>query len=166
MKRYFIVIVFATILALSCNAASKLKHPANVRPPVEVVRSFFLAMLANNEAGVQKHILPHPKADILWQGEAPPPEVLPQAKRQFANMICLEGKVGETIYLPGGRKSKITSLVVNETRKLLIPVIGGEFMPTPLFVFKVGNHWKVNAEPLITARLAAKRVREKESSNK
>ena len=166
MKRLSILLLVASLLAGCSKAEPDHGEPQAARPPEDVVRSLFIAMLSNDEAGVRREVLPNPNAEVLWQGEAPPKEALRQIKTQLNSMTCRDCKVGETIDLPGGRRLEVTEQMVNENSKLLIPSISGEPMPTPLLVIKTKGEWKVDAGPLIDARLAAERLREKETSNK
>ena len=160
MKRLPILILLVVLITGCSKAEPEADTPQQKRSPQDVIRAFFIAMLSNDEAGVRKEILPNPDAEILWQGEAPPLEALPQIKAQFSSMTCQECRVGETIDLPGGRKLKVTDQMVNKSSKLLFTVIDGQTMPTPLAVTMVDGEWKVDAGPLIAARLAAKRIRE------
>ena len=135
------------------------------RTPEEVVRAFFVAMFSNDEVGVRKEMLPNPNPEILWQGEPLPPEFLRWAKPHLQNMTCRECKVGEIIDLPGAPSLEVTDQMVNERSRLVFPIIGDEPSPIPLFVFLVDGAWKVDAAPLIAARQAATRMKEKETSN-
>lgn len=162
MRSVSVAISLVALLITSCSSAPQQNSPATVRPADEVVRSFFIAMLMNDEAGVRKEILPSPDAQVLWQGSPPPAEALSQIKKQLEAMTCRECKVGETIDLPGNKTLTVTDYWVNENSKLLFPIIGGEPMPTPLPVLKVDGQWKVEAGPLIAARLAEEHARQKQ----
>ncbi len=161
MFRSPIAIALVALLMASCTSEPQISSTDIERPANEVVRSFFIAMLMNDEAGVRKEILPSQDAHVLWQGPPPPAEALSQIKKQLEAMTCRECKVGETINLPGNKTLKVTDMMVNENSKMLFPIIAGESMPTPLPAVKIDGQWKVEAGPIIAARLAAKRAQEK-----
>jgi hypothetical protein len=137
--------------------------PASDQPQSvdEIVRDLFIAMMTKDKAAVEKLIVPNPKAAVLWQGESPPAEVLPQIVDHFKKMTCRECKVGETIQLPGNKTLKVTDQFVSENKKLVFPTMNGQSLPTPLPLVKIDDQWKVDAAVLIIAREAAQKAREK-----
>ena len=65
-------------------------------------------------------------------------------------------KAGDEIKLPGGRTLKIDETRVNKTRQS-ITAMGS---PNPFDVQLIEGKWKVNPQPLIAARKAAKKAME------
>lgn len=128
--------------------------------PTDVFRALFLAMLNNDRAGVEAVILPHPQAEILWTGNP-----LTDWQRQQVTTTLQRGltmyevQPGTRVVLPGGREVLITDAMVDPNRKLYWPILGLEKMPTPLWFQRTpGGPWKVDASPLIGARLKVKEV--------
>ncbi|MCE9547604.1 MAG: hypothetical protein K8T25_19215 [Planctomycetia bacterium] len=124
----------------------------------DVMQAFFIALLSNDEAGVKAEIMPHAKAEILWKGMPVPKQLLEQMKKQFKGLTCREVKLGDTIRLPGGNEVKANDSMINADSKLVYPSVAGEEMPIPLRMQKSEGKWKVDATPLIEARLASQRA--------
>lgn len=125
--------------------------------PEEVLRSFFVAMILKDEAKVKDLALPADGLELLWKGEAPPPEAEEQIKKQAASQPIKTLKIGDEFTLPGNRKMTVPAEDVTEDRAVLLP----EGAPTPTRMRKVDGRWKVDARPIIAARKAADAARAK-----
>lgn len=144
-----------TTAAVAEGPASR---PAN---PEDAIRDLWTAMLAQDESAVRKLILPNPDAQVLWGGEPVPPEHRETARKSIAEMSFREVHPGDHFSLPDGRTLVVTEDMVSADRCLLQPIIDGQAMPVPFSVCRVDATWKVDAGPLIAARLAAKANRQK-----
>jgi hypothetical protein len=161
MKAASVALILASMISVSF-AESPVQPREKTRSPEEVIRSFFMAMMSNDEEGILREIIPHPQAEILWEGETIPPEILSNIKKQMGSMTFTECTVGELLELPDAENLKVTAQMVNEENKLMFPVIDGQPAPTPLAVKRIEGEWKIDASPLIISRNAAKLLRQKE----
>ena len=159
MKQLIALSVVAVLLVgIPANADEKNKDKPE-RSAEEVVRDFFIAFTSKDKAGIQQTMLPNRHAAVLWQGHVPPREALAQIKAQFEKMTCRECEAGETINLPGKGKLKVTDSMVNESRKMLFPVMNGQTMPTLLPVHLVNGKWRVDASSIVNQFANAGRIR-------
>lgn len=125
----------------------------------DVVRSFALAMLTKDRAGIEKEIIPTVGADILWTGNPVPEEKQQRLKAEMALVTIKEFKVGDTYYLSRSRKITVTDKLVGPDRKLAVPVIGGQALPVPFVLKRINGVWKIDPSSLIAARQAGQRSR-------
>ena len=128
--------------------------------PTEVFRTLLIAMTNGDQTGVEAVIVPHPDSAILWGGAPLAPE-----RREEANNLVRSGltmyevKAGTLVQLPGNLELYVTEEMIDQNRKLYWPMLGFEKMPTPFWFQRApGGPWKVDAGPLIAARLKAKEV--------
>ena len=119
--------------------------------PEDALRSFMLAVLAQDGAAVQEVTLPNPDRDWLLKGQPAPPEVIKDATAQFAKLPIKRLKSGESVALPRGKQYIVAVSDVGEDRAVLLP----QGAPVPTRLRKVDGHWKVAADPFIAARKAA-----------
>jgi len=163
--RHFFLIALCTICFTGCEKQTSTPPPqpnvsaATVSTPTAEIRAYLIAILSNDEAEIRKCILPNPDASILWQGQAPPPDVLSEMQTRLDTMTVRECVVGEIVDLPGGQQMAVTDQLVNANQMLVYPVIEGEAMPTPLSLVRIEDQWKVDAAPLIASRQAVNRMR-------
>ena len=165
MKKIAILILLVSFVVGCSKTEPEAETSQKTKSPKEVLSEFFIALLSKDEAVIRKLILPNPDAQILWKGQTTSPQDRRGFEKQLSNMTCRECKVGEIIDLPGGRKLEVTSQMVNDKSKLIFPVIDGQPMEVPLPVIMVDGKWKIEAGPIIFARLLAKQLKEKEKSN-
>jgi hypothetical protein len=125
--------------------------PKAGKPPEEVLRAFFLAMILNDEAQVRALALPADGLELLWKGVPPPPEAEEQVKKQIAGQAIKTLKPGDEFTLPGKRRMTVPDEDVADDRAVMLP----EGAPTPTRMRKVDGQWRVDARPLIAARKAA-----------
>ncbi|WP_372723409.1 SHD1 domain-containing protein [Novipirellula sp.] len=124
--------------------------------PEDVLRQFLVALAGGNRRQVVTLILPHPNAAILLQGEAAPPQVVAEMKKQLASEEIRRLKLGEKVSLPGGRTMTVDEEDVSTERVLLqIPN-----HPVPYSLVRKKNGWRVDAAPIIQARVAALAARD------
>ncbi|GAA5507415.1 SHD1 domain-containing protein [Novipirellula caenicola] len=125
--------------------------------PEDVLRQFLVALAGGNRRQVVTLILPHPNAAVLLQGEAAPPQVVAEMKKQIASEEIRRLKLGEKVSLPGGRTMTVGDEDVSTERVLLqIPN-----HPIPYSLIRKKNGWRVDAAPIIQARVAALAARDK-----
>jgi hypothetical protein len=117
-------------------------------------------MVSNDKETIREITVPNPDAAVLWSGQKVPDEAIEMIKKELESAKCRELKVGDVFVLPNKKELKITDKMVNEDNKMFVPTIGGQEMPTPLAARKTKGQWKVDAGPLIAARLAAKKAME------
>ncbi len=157
-----IISVSILIFAIVANAFCVDKEiPLTKR---ETCQKFFKSILQNDKEGVLSTILPAEGAEILWQGQAPPKEMLKQIEKAVQNLSIIEINEGETVELPNGKSFVITKEMIN-TRFIWV-TMGGKRMPTPFLILKVKGNWKIDAKPLIAGRKAAKKIREQRKEKK
>lgn len=123
---------------------------ANVEPE-EVARQFFLAMLEHDPQEIQRWIVPHKQAALLWSDERLPPDRLKEAQKRTAGLKFYRLKAGDTITPAKGEQYVVTAQMVDESHMLVIAE--GFRMPVP--VERRWNGWKVNAEPFVAPRREA-----------
>ena len=140
--------------------------PAVPQSPEQAVRQLFLGALAHDQAAVTAAILPAPHAEVLWTGEHFPPEEMAMVKKAFDGMTLREAKVGDAVAIPGNRTLTVTDRMIGPDRRLLVQTVEGRVAPVPLFVERAGGGWRVDARPIIAARLAAERVRQHQPSTR
>lgn len=160
MKISLIVIIFIFTLSINvfCNDIEK---SLTIK---ETCQKFMKSMFANDKEGVLSVILPVSGAKILWQGESLPEGVLKVIKIALQNLSITEVKEGETVELPNGKSFEVKKGMVEDNKKLIWITMGGEKMPTPVWIIKIKGDWKVDASPFIAGRMAAKKVSEKRKS--
>ena len=129
-------------------------------------QKFIRSMIKNDKDGVLSVILPAEGSEILWQGQAPPKEMLKQIEKTVEDISITELKEGETVKLSNGKTFVVTKEMINENKICIWMTMGGERMPAPFWLWKVKGNWKIDATPFIAARKAAAKVREKRKTKK
>jgi hypothetical protein len=130
--------------------------------PEDALRTFMLAIMAQDGPALRAVVLPNPDLEWLLKGQPAPPEVIKDATAQFARRPMKRLKEGEKVVLPRGRQYIVTAGEVGADRAVLLPE--GSTVPTRLQ--KVKGHWKVSADPLIAARKAADAARKQIEARK
>ncbi len=140
------------------SEASSLSVPQKSLAPIEevtspeaVLKQFFIAMLAGDKAGIQQVAIPNDRLDVLISTNQLTPQQIDSMKAQFASMPISRLSVGETVRLPNGKSINYDSSMINDNRQHL--TMPGN--PLPFDLVKTDGTWKVNAAPIIAARLAA-----------
>lgn len=150
MRAVFLILVL-TMSVRPLSGAGTETHAVTA-----VVRAFLAAAMTMDVTEVKRHALPHPEIAILGEGQPPPPPVKRHMRATFATATCRFLKVGEIFTLPGGRRLTVSKEAVAAGRCLVVPLVGGDPMPIPLAVIRTDAGWKVDATPLVAARVAAK----------
>ncbi len=130
--------------------------------PEDALRTFMLAVLAQDGEALRVVTLPNPDRDWLLKGQPAPPQVIKDATAQFARLPIRRFKEGETVALPKGKQYVVAATEVGEDRAVLLP----QGAPVPTRLRKVDGHWKVAADPFIAARKAALAATKKAQANK
>jgi hypothetical protein len=130
--------------------------------PEDALRTFMLAVLAQDRAAVQAVTLPNPDRDWLLKGQPVPPEAIKDATAQFARLPIKRLRAGEKVALPKGRQYVVAVNEVAEDRVVLLP----QGAPVPTRLWKVESHWKVAADPFIAAGKAADAAMKKAEADK
>jgi hypothetical protein len=130
--------------------------------PEDALRTFMLALLAQDAEALRMVTLPNPDRDWLLKGQPAPPEVIKDATAQFAKLPIKRLKGGEKFALPKGKQYVVAAGEVGEDRAVLLP----QGAPVPTRLRKVDNHWKVAADPFIAARKAADAANKKAEAGK
>jgi hypothetical protein len=130
--------------------------------PEDALRTFTLAVMAQDAATLRTIALPNAELDWLLRGQPAPAEAINDAKMQFARLPIRRLKPGEKVVLPRGREYVVSAAEVGDDRALLLP----QGSPIPTRIRKVEGHWKVSADPFIAARKAADAARKKAEAKK
>jgi len=121
-----------------------------------------ISMLRNDAEGVKATILPAEGADFLWQGEPPPKQMQTEIEKTFQGLKLVRIQEGEKVSLPSGKDLTVEKGMIDEKKILVWAEINNERMPTPFWMVKTADGWRVDAGPLIAARKAAARARGQE----
>lgn len=151
-----------SVLSLSLlSIAAIAEEPGKAVPgrsPEDVMRAFVLAGCSKDEAALRQAILPTPGAEVLWQGPVLSKEAVLQTKAMLHKAVFRECKAGQTIDIPGEGKLRITDSMVDENRKMFLPVIDGRPMPPCLTLCLAGGKWKIDASDIIQQELRSRRI--------
>ncbi len=116
--------------------------------PEDALKTFLLALAAQDEAALRAVTLPHPEFDLLLRGPAEPPAQLALLKARLEEKPMRRLKTGDPVRMPDGESRVIKPADVREGRVVLWA--DGESLPSRLE--NVNGHWKVFAAPFIAAR--------------
>jgi hypothetical protein len=125
--------------------------------PEEALRTFMVAGARQDEAALRAVTLPDPELPRLLQGEPAPPKVVERIRAQAAAMKIRRLQPGDKFKLPPNQDAVIGPDDVGEDRAVVLP----EGAPFPIRLRKIDGHWKVDARPIIAARMAAEAARQK-----
>src|SRR5204862_4162292 len=88
--------------------------------PEQVLRTFLIAMIEADEAGIRSVAMPRPNMEILWRQTAKvEPGVREQMLRDVRQARLRRLLVGEVIMLPGARRMQVTENDVNDGHLLI-----------------------------------------------
>jgi hypothetical protein len=130
--------------------------------PEDALRTFMLAVLAQDGEAVRAVTLPNSDRDWLLKGQPAPPAVIKDATAQFGKLPIKRLKEGEKVALPKGKQYVVSAGEVGEDRAILLP----QGAPVPTRLRKADGHWKVAADPFIAALKAADASMKKSEANK
>ncbi len=128
--------------------------------PEAALRSFMIALIANDEPALKALTLPVPKPYLaeLLKNISVPADQFEQARTFFWTMKIQTLQPGDRVELPGGRTTTIRPTEVTETDAVLIP----EGAPLPTRLRKVQGRWRVDARPFTAGRRTADEARKKD----
>ena len=139
------------------KAAAQLKAKAS-RPetkveladstPEDALKTFLLALAAQDETTLRAVALSDAELDLLLRGPRATADQLARLKARLEEKPMRRLKAGDTVTMPDGERRVIKPNDVRESRVVLWP--DGEPLPTRLE--NVGGHWKVFAATFIAAR--------------
>lgn len=124
------------------------------------VRGLMLGSVMADEAAVKAVIMPHPDSAILWSGPVPTKDQLVLVQQRMGTVTFRECKAGDTLVLGGGRKFTVTPDMVGPDAKVLVPDMGAQGTSMPMVVKRIDGTWRVDATPVIEARMLANQIRE------
>ncbi len=130
--------------------------------PEDALRTFMLAVLAQDGAALRAVTLPSPDLGLLLNGQGAPAEVVKAATEQFARLPMKRLKPGETIALTKNKPYIVSASEVGDDRAILLP----QGSPVPTRLQRVKGRWKVAADPFIAARKAADVAKKKAEARK
>jgi hypothetical protein len=143
----------------SDKAASPIKVTIKITDanPEDALRTFMVALLAQDEPVLHAVTVPNPDLGWLLKGTALPAPVLKDLTAKFAKQPIKRLKAGETIALARGKQYTVAASDVGDDKAILLP----QGSPVPTRMQKVKGHWKVVADPFIAASKAANVARKK-----
>jgi len=119
--------------------------------PEDALKTFLLALAAQDEPALRAVTLPHAELGLLLKGTAAPPDQFAKMKAELEEKPMKRLKAGDPVRMPDGETRVIKPDDVREGRIVLWP----DGAPVPSRLENVGGHWKVFAAPLIAARKSA-----------
>jgi len=138
-------------------AQSKSKITVADATPEEALRTFMLALLAQDETAVRAVTVPDPDLSWLLKSQPLPPGAIKGASAQIAKQPIKRLKAGETITLARGRKVVVAPDDVGDDKAILLP----QGAPIPTRLQRLKGRWKVDASPFIAGSKAADAARKK-----
>ena len=122
--------------------------------PEAALRTFMLALAAQDEATLRAVSLPDNELDWLLKGPPAPatPEAIAEMKAKLERTPFRRLLSGARVRMPGNRNGVIQPSDVRDGRVVLL----SQGAPYPARVEKFDGHWKVLARPFIVARKLAK----------
>jgi hypothetical protein len=119
--------------------------------PEDALKTFLLALAAQDEATLRAVTLPDDEFNWLLNGRAASTDVLARIELRLDEKPMRRLKVGDPVSMPDGEARVIKPIDVREGRVVLWPAGA----PLPSRVENVGGRWKVFARPFIAARKSA-----------
>jgi hypothetical protein len=148
------VSILSPILFLSLIFAA-LADDKTADGPDDAFRRFMLALVKNDADGIKAVILPANDADVLCKGDPIPQEIEQQVEISIRGIKLTPIHEGEKVLLPGGKEFNVEKGAINDHKILVWAEMDNQRMPTPFWLEKKPDGWKVDARPLIEARKAA-----------
>jgi hypothetical protein len=152
-----------TAAQTSVNAPRAVRRPEGRAPlperrvkvvdssPEDALKTFLLALAAQDVATLRAVTLPDDEFDWLLNGRPASTELLERIEARIDKKPMRRLKAGDPVRMPDGETRIIKSVDVGEGRVVLWP--DGALLPSRVEV--VDGHWKVYARPLIVARKLA-----------
>ena len=127
--------------------------------PEQALRTFFIALLDQDEATL--HAVTVPTDDFAWllRGQPVPAAHVKALRAQMASQPIRALKPGDKITLPGNRKGTVPPEDVTTDRAVLLP----KWSPVPTRVWRINGRWRVDANWIIAGRKAAESARKEAS---
>jgi hypothetical protein len=119
--------------------------------PEVALKTFLLALAAQDERKLREITLPNKEFDWLLKGRPAPASFLAEMKKQLDGTPIRRLAAGDRVTMPGNRKGTIQPSDVREGRSVLLP----QGAPFPTRLQEENGHWRVFAGPFITARKLA-----------
>ena len=119
--------------------------------PEEALKTFLIALAAQDESALRTVTLPDAEFDRLLKGPNAAPDVFAQIKVRLDIKSMRRLKAGDRVQMPDGESRVIKPVDVREDRVVLWPIDA----PLPSRLENVGGHWKVFARPFIASRKEA-----------
>lgn len=121
--------------------------------PEDALRTFILALAAQDETVLRAVTLPDPEIDWLLKSQPLGRDQLERMKIRLQQMPMKRLKAGDRVKLPGGQIGIVNPADVRKGRVVILP----EGAPLPSRVEFLDGHWRVYARPFISARKAAEK---------
>jgi predicted small lipoprotein YifL len=151
----FYVIIYARSAGASGPAGSGTYPDAST--PEGAVRTFLAAMATGDQPTLRNVVQETSDFEWLTKGEKPPAGVVAEMRSTIMETPIRSLKPGDKVALPKGRSVTVASQEVGPADAVIWP----DGAPTPFRVKKVGDHWRVDASPMIASRKAADAARKK-----
>jgi len=116
--------------------------------PEAALKTFLLALAAQDEATLRAVTLPHAEFDLLLKSPLASPDRLALLKARLEEKPMRRLKEGDPVRMPDGETRVIKPVDVREGRVVLWPAGA----PLPSRLENVDGHWKVFADPFIAVR--------------
>src|SRR5258708_24916295 len=68
--------------------------------PEEVLRRFYYALVTKDKPTIQRFVLPHPDAEMLWQGKPASDQLRAAVRKKVDNLRFKRLKVGDKVSAP------------------------------------------------------------------
>ncbi len=132
--------------------------------PEAALRSFMIALIANDEPALKALTLPVPESYLaeLLKNVALPADQFKEARTFFWTMKIRTLQPGDRVELEGGRTMTIRPTEVTETDAVLMP----EGAPLPTRLQKVQGRWRVDARPFTAGRKPAEEASKKKDKGR
>jgi len=116
--------------------------------PEGALKTFLLALAAQDETTLRAVTLPHAEFDLLLKSPSTSSDQLALLKTRLDEKPMKRLKEGDPVRMPDGETRVIKPADVREGRVVLWP----DGSPLPSRLENVGGHWRVFAAPFIAAR--------------
>lgn len=130
--------------------------------PEGVARVFLRGVFLSDREDVERVILPHEDAAVLWKDGEPRNDERHRAvvKHMAEEMTWRELEPGDQVRLTGGRTFRVTKDMAGPDRKVLLPAgPWGRTTPMPIPLRRRDGRWKVDPSPVIPMPRRAQRAR-------
>ena len=165
-----LILLGAGVAGCGAGAARPTDAPAAARAaaearedssPEQVLRKFYVAILALDVPTIRRLALPHPRIEVLWEmTDKPEPAELDFAARWIRLAPLRRARVGETLVLPGDHQLPVTAHDVNDGRVLILM----DDDPLPFTFVRIDGRWRVDPDLLIVMRLKADEIRRRKKA--